>query len=203
MALKIRPLIAPAKVLELAPTPYVSNRKWVPELALFHSWALMQFGIEVTLDFLLAQKLNIHRIIADEWIAGLVYSGRAKQHRISVGSELDNEICAFELLPAAKQAVRMDASSVIVYDPWLHRDYDNLIGAARYPDLYIDKFYDIFVNEHYALFRKPRVREDGSTFMPISLNEHPRYVDRQTTEAFKDKTPPEEWRWRIDSFVSI
>jgi len=205
MALAIRQLASiKARAFELTPTPRTGHNHWHDNLELFYHWALVRFSTDkVVYDFQVAEKLDVHRIIADEWIAGLVHSCRAVQHSVRLGGELDNEIAAFQLLPSTKRmAVNINVDEVKSYDPWLHRNYDQILDAARYPDLYIDKYYDVFVNEYYPVYRKARIRPDGSTFVPLTMAEHPRYADNTTTKEYENKIPPEDWRYRIDTYAS-
>lgn len=207
MALPIRKLL-PSEI-ELANTPYLADIKgyWVDGLKLFHRAIASYFTLDkIYGDFELAERLNVHRTISDEWLAGLVSLGLAERTGIPISRVLSDpaEASGFILnAPIMNHQVKLTIPAPLYsYDPWIDRDWDLELEGARMPDIYVDKFYMVAVDEHYIIRRKRRRREDGSLFIPVAIPEQPRYATSHQTRTYEKSIPPIEWRGLIDKAAS-
>jgi len=210
MALKIHPLQVPAPSNELTfcSHPFLSATElWEEGINLFHHWALHHFEAgKIYGTFELAEKLNVHRLISDDWWRGLLYSGssgifkhtelRATAHLITYGA---NEAHGFSLKPVKKLIdVEFDLAGLDEYDPWVDRTLDEEIPDAIYADLVIDKFYSVLDNEYFVVKHKSRVRDNGTVFVPLEMSEHPRYADDPPKTGMFE----ERWQASIESTLA-
>lgn len=195
------------QTLILDATPFLgkSDELWDEGLKLIHHWMVANFTYgKVYGDFEFAQALGVHRIIGDEWLAGLAAQKRIKSYSAYIGDPRmggNNEAPAFMMMtplePPGK--VKLDISKVCKYDPWVDRQFDDDVDAARFPDLYIDKYFEVMLNEYYVLKRNQRVRPNGHYVNPLDFAEHPRYAD---PKAKKDRPFDIKWREVISERVN-
>jgi hypothetical protein len=191
----------------LAATPYLDDGKyWDEGLDFFHSALALKFGpSQLYGDFEIAQHLGVHRVISDEWLTGLVRTGRAKAVIKPISTAIADPATAtgFILKPHPGKWGAIDVPIELQkYDPWFDRDYDNEVDGARMPDLYIDKFFMVAVDEHYIFRRKTRLRPNGRTFTPLSHDELPRYENPAQTRHYEKLAPPDTWQAVIESRLS-
>lgn len=201
MALPRLKLQAPAK-FELAPSPLIDGKPWTEGLDYFYCWLCQNFGEdEIFPDFELAQKLNVHRVIADEWLVELGRQGYIEHHirRMSQVADCPAAYGFSRLAPSINIKVALNASSLVGYDPWTDRSLDEEIADAVQADSYIDKFFDLFNDEFYIFNRVQRMRSNRKRFQALSLTEHPRYADPATKRRFENSPPPQEWRQAIEA----
>lgn len=203
MALTIKPPVQ-VPALEMSASPYIGTKLWTEGLDLMHHWMAGYFEVgDEFPDFTFAQTLKVHRAIADIWLGGLLKVGHIISHEFRVGR--NNEVYApgFVVTPTLKKVkdVNLKVGDLVNYDPWVDRDLDNELPDAKYADFYIDKYYDVFVNEHYIALNTLRRRPDGKVFQPLDLTEHPRFASIIETKKFKNSPPPIEWRKLIDELA--
>ena len=199
MALKIRPVQASA--LDLSVTPYVGTTLWKEGVHLFHAWVCQTFTKTPVPDFVVAETLDVHRTIADIWIMGMHELGLVDDYCFWSG---DIHVSAFNIKERVKAKVSINVGELRDYDPWEHRDFDKDLPDARFPDYFIDKYYDVFINEYFLVYRKMRKRPNGKFFQPLDLTEHPRYAEN-SAKANRDHTrqADPEWRDLIDTTACV
>lgn len=197
--------------LTFCPTPYtganVQLDLWTEGLELFHCWACHQFEIgKIYGDFQLAEAMDVHRCIADTWVASLVALGLATSHMVPLvpRNPESDEVFAFALQPPkVPRAVNIDWGGLQDFDPWMDRSLDMEVPDARFPDMFVDKYYHATVNEYFAIMRKTRTRPNNRAFEPIRISDHPRYAAKvPSQEHHHNKPPPIEWRRLIDELAS-
>jgi hypothetical protein len=197
--------------LTFCPTPFVGPNLrvdlWEEGLVLFHCWAATQFKPGVVYgDFQMAEAMDVHRCLADPWIESLVSIGFAETELVKISPFVpdSDEVHAFRLKPPKQQlTVRVDFGAYTGFDPWDDRELDNEVPDARFADMFIDKYYRVTINEHFAIIRRARSRPNGLTFEPILIGDHPRYAAENAAKAHPfNKPPPREWRSLIDTLAS-
>jgi hypothetical protein len=208
LVLKIRPkphveeaLQPPAtNAFDLCASPFIDESElWLDALLILHSWLHKRFkGRTYFGDYEMAKALDVHRVIADAWLAGLVRAGLASH--VIVGLRNGNEANATTLKgkPAVKDPRVVVPEELESYDPWTNRDYDEELPDALYADLYIDKYFEVCSNEYFLIERKLRTR-GSHYFEVVSVSEHPRYANqgsRSTTPA------PESWKDIIEALAT-
>lgn len=209
MPLKIKP--PPRReTLSFCATPFLDddpNQLWDEGIRLFHNWMLDHFEPgKLYGDFEVAEKLNVHRVIADEWLMGMLRSGRLFDRLHFIGlryTEDAPEAHGFILtgIPVgeARSRVHVDTVSVVLYDPWTMRDFDASVPNAKHADAYIDKYYMIDTNEHFIFRKKPLILNSGHLFVPVSLKGRPRYEDTAEAKIVRaGEAPPASWRDRVE-----
>jgi hypothetical protein len=206
MALAIRPL-APSKII-LAATPYLSDTKeyWIEGLELFHRALTLKFVPgKLYGDFEVAEFLDVHRIIATEWMIGLVRCGLAEGIVKPISASLVDPDAAegFILKPVRAAPLSIDVPDDLQnYNPWTNRELDLEVSDALMPDLFIDKYYLTSVDEHFIFRRKRRQRENGALFTPVPQTAMPRYENPAETRKYEGKSPPCDWQAIIDKAAS-
>ncbi|MET4190699.1 MULTISPECIES: hypothetical protein [unclassified Bradyrhizobium] len=194
-----------AAALTLSASPYIENNQiWDEGLELFHRAISQHFkhGHEYG-DFELAEHLGVHRLISDEWLNALATSGRA-DHVARLASKFvpDGPVAPGFSLRPPKGGARVEIEipdDLREYDPWISRELDLDIDGALLPDLFIDRFYLVTVDEHYIFRRKPRQRANRRTFFPIALSEHPRYENPAQARHYEKSAPPDNWKTLIEN----
>ncbi len=205
MSLLIRPLPQTQK-LELAATPYLEDKTyWIEGLRLLQRAMAPTFTPGKRFgNFEVAQWLDVHRAIADEWIFALIRHELATTCIIPLSATIADCDAADGFIlqvPANRGSVSVTTPSELrAFDPWEDRTLDDVVPDTRYPDAYIDKYYVVGVDESYIVHRKRRKRKNG-IFVPVKPDEHPRYA--HTTEAHQDRTratciAPIDWKAVID-----
>jgi hypothetical protein len=197
-------LQVPAK-FELTATPYNGAVVSQEKLKLFHGWLAGQFTPEEFYpDYMVAEKLDVHRVISDTWLMALYHFGRLI---ISMTKKIGNSddgpsVSMFAVTPADFVVASCDASSLRSYDPWTDRSLDREL-QADHPDEYIDKYFELFTNEAYVYTHKPRIRPNGTYFTPMDRGDHPRFSVEGISAIRANKgLPPREWRELIDTLAS-
>lgn len=202
MALPIRPLQAPITIT-LCATPFIGTELWQDGITAFHSWLWQTFGEVNTGDYQVARELDVHRLIADEWLKGLLVAKLIEERIFHVGpvSGGDNEAPGFEIIAPTK---RIKAEIVVpdelkAYDPWTNREYDDEIDGALHADMFIDKFFLVSCNEHFLIERKIRIRSNGRLFVPVEHKDMPRYAENPLAPG---QAAPARWQAVIDDKAS-
>ena len=180
------------------------NELWEEGAYLFHCWMLDRFNVGAEYGcFEVAEALAVHRIVSDEWLSGLVRSGRLVETRRGIGPahEPTYEAYGFRMSPLkpgeARVTVDIDFGDTRDYDPWTNRQHD-MIDGARQCDLYVDNYYEVLNNEYYIFRRKPLVLVAGYEFVPVMLKDHPRYANTPEAQAVRSGDPPPiGWRDRV------
>jgi hypothetical protein len=193
-------------VLTFAASPYLAgNNYWEEGLDLLHRSLASRFVPgDVYGDFELAQHLDVHRVLADEWILALSRTGRAKSVIKPISTAIVDPAVAtgFALKPATGKPITIDIPSDLrSYDPWVDRQFDDEIDGARMPDLYVDKFFMVTVDEHYIFRRKTRKRPNGHTFVPLNCSELPRYENPAQTRRYEKCPAPDTWQAAIETLL--
>ena len=204
MPLQIRPPVQ-VSALDLAASPYIGSNLWEEGAELFHNWMFDYFSPkDVFPDFQLAIALDVHRIIADEWLCALHFSGRIIDVTDWKG---DIYVSSFRVKAPSKRikSVKIKVGDLRNYDPWVDRMYDADLPNARFPDYFIDKYYDVFINEHFLAYGKMRKRPNGKTFQPLDMSEHPRHAENspKTQRHLFGEPPPDSWRDLIDTTACV
>lgn len=165
-------------------------------LPLLHQWLLQKFKADTPYgDFQLAAVMDVHRAIGDWLVIRLIEHNLARPYMFC---NSDQEAHGFVLNPMKYSgSVMIKWGDLQTYNPWVDRHYDDVWAAFRYADLYVDKYYDVMVNEFYIVHRKLRKRPDGSIFEPLSVGEHPRYASK-TAKSKAITIPPFEWKALIE-----
>lgn len=185
------------------PTPWVDEpnaEMWEDGIGYFHRYLWTQFKEDYFYAYEVAKRMNVHRILVDEWLLytkayGLIdleftsiaiknQSGEHEMHTYIL-REYPDEGCAPIVSPELK-----------AFDPWSDRTYDGDLPNLQFADHVIDKFYDISFDEVLATTSKRRRRPDGSLFVPVPYDKLPRNKYRM------DVLVQPEWREKLEALAS-
>lgn len=209
MVLPVKPkprVQVPAQDLEFSASPYIGNELWSDGLSMMHEWMASYFEVgDVFADYVFAKELKVHRCIADLWLACLKGAGHIEAVPIERGHNREIYAPGFIVCPATGRAVNLKVPKELrEFDPWEDRSLDNEVPDAKFADYYIDKYFDIFVNEYYFYTGYFRKRDNGKTFQPIDHAEHPRHATKTGQAHGISQAPaPIEWRPIIERLCEI
>lgn len=210
MALKIKPLPKPALQapiradLTFEASPYVGDEPWEEGVEYFHAWLCDEFKVGAAFpDYQVSRDLDVHRCISDLWLAAVIQAGFAKEHFFRIGPKSTNntgynEAPGFVLLPPKRPLIVNVTvpSELVEFDPWTDRSLDADVPDALYPDQYIDKHYDVLLNEVFIVERQQR-RRGRKPVYAVDYGEHPRHADQVKNPV--QAAPPVRWRETIDA----
>ena len=203
MTLRKFPLVQ-VPALEMTPSPYDGIRLLTDKLTLMHHWMAGYWEVgDAFPDFTFAEALKVHRVIADSWLAGLKKAGHISSYAFSRGNNTEVFAPGFVINPinGPVKEVNLRMGDLQLYDPWVDRKFDHDLPDAIYPDFYIDKYFDVFINEYYLAYGYLRKRPNGKIFQPLDLTEHPRHADIAETKRISGTVAKEEWRQLIDDLA--
>lgn len=201
MVLRKRNVQAPAQTLEFSASPFVDTELWREGINLMHHWMVGYFEVNQAFpDFVFAETLKVHRAIADEWLIGLKQAGCISSYEFVRGTNTSIFAPGFIVHPidGPVHNIELNMGDLQEYDPWVDRTLDKEVPDAVFPDYFVDKYFDVFINEYFLALGYLRKRPNGKTFQPLSVDDHPRHA---TTKKVSIDPPPEEWRRLIDDLA--
>lgn len=186
-----------ARSITLSASPYIGNEFWQEGLEIFHA-AICGVCIAppetVFSDYGIAAHFDVHRCISDLWLSALRQAGyieHVSKKMSAIVAECD-EASGFRLLKLSKFPGKVIVPDELRdFDPWDDRSLDGDVPDAMFADEYIDKFFDIRVDEFYIFNRKTRRRPNGHLFQPVK--ELPRYA---APHILTHNTYPADPLWR-------
>ena len=178
MALRIIPRpanVQPSARLQLPPSPFVPGatgrfRRKHDMLRELLTWMTGHFKPGTIYgEFEIARAMNVHRVIVNEWLSGLVECGYIVSEVIK-NDLLDLQVLAV-YIPADKHKEHKRPSSLSFtnlqdFDPWTDRSLDGVVHDAYRPQDYVDKFYYSMHHEYYLVKKQQRVRPNQHMFIP-------------------------------------
>jgi hypothetical protein len=201
------------QTFDMCPSPWIDEAEgeiWEDGVRLFHRWLWHKFGERYFYGHEVAEHLDVHREITDHWL------NVVKSYELIDVEFIDiipkNRTGEHEMLcyivretPEEGGAQPIVADELRDFDPWVDRSYDAEIPNLLWPDLTIDKYYDITFDEVKATTGKARRRHTHYPFMPVPCTELPRYASAKTwgdTRRADRSLPDPKWQAAIENAIT-
>jgi hypothetical protein len=143
-------------------------------------------------EFEVAQRLDVHRIIADEWLTAMVRLELIEPIPVKHRVDPFMQCLAFRIPKAQhvgkKIRVEIEYGDLREYDPWTDRQYDDQLVEAHWPERYCDKYFNAHHHEYYLITGRSRKRPDGTIFVPLPADR----AGLPPLRTRKDPVKPEE-----------
>lgn len=158
----------------------------VEDVRMFFAWLLQNYKDTPFTKHELAERLDVHRVVIEEWHFALERNHLVKVRSLTTGRGHITRYVPDDTSRFGDAymdgVVHIFAKEASQYNPWINREWDKYFYDIWYPyfvDMIVDKYYNVEEDEVYLLTGKRHVK-DGKAFYPLinkrSEHDHPIYL---------------------------